>query len=140
MNWSDIPRIPSQRKLRQFAGLFFLTFGWLACWESALARDKKPPFAFVFGLMAVSIGLAGLIKPQWIRPIFVGWMILVFPLGWVISRLVLATVYYGLFTPLGLLFRLLGRDPLHLRDQPGQISYWIAKPVAEDVRGYFRQF
>ena len=45
--------------------------------------------------------------------IYVGWMILAFPIGWTISQVILVVMFFGLFTPIGLIFRLLGRDPLH---------------------------
>ena len=45
-------------------------------------------------------------------------------------------------TPIGLIFRLIGRDPLHLhRDrQPGLETYWSAKVIPTDPRRYFKQF
>jgi hypothetical protein len=63
-----------------------------------------------------------------------------FPFGWAVSHLLLAILFYGLFTPLGLIFRLLGRDPLRRQRPLEQASYWTMKPAATDVRGYFRQF
>ena len=74
-----------------------------------------------------------------VAPVFVGWMVLVYPVGWLASHLLLACVYYGLFTPLGLFFRVIGRDVLGRRFRRDQDSYWAVKPGAEDVRSYFRQ-
>ena len=42
-------------------------------------------------------------------------MVLAFPIGWTVSLVLLGLVYYGLFTPIGLVFRLVGRDALQLR-------------------------
>jgi hypothetical protein len=67
-------------------------------------------------------------------------MVLAFPIGWTVSRLVLAAVFYGLFTPIGLVFRLMGRDPLARRPPHDVVSYWTEKPDRADVRRYFRQF
>ena len=39
-------------------------------------------------------------------------MVLAFPIGWTVSQVILAVMFYGLFTPIGLVFRLIGRDPL----------------------------
>jgi len=39
------------------------------------------------------------------RPLYLGWMHLVFPFGWLLSYLVLAIVYYLVITPVGLLMR-----------------------------------
>ena len=40
-------------------------------------------------------------------------MVLAFPIGWTVSQVILLLMFYGLFTPIGLVFRLIGRDPLH---------------------------
>ena len=90
--------------------------------------------------MAVAVGVLGLARPAAIRPVFVGWMVLAFPIGWAVSNLLLAAVFYGLFTPLAVLFRLLGRDALALRARPGAATYWVPRPAPADVRRYFRQF
>ena len=44
-----------------------------------------------------------------------------------------AVMYFGLFTPIGLVFRLIGRDPLHRARRPGVESYWTPKPAPADV-------
>src|SRR5947209_8661384 len=110
MQWSDIPRNPPARTLRQFAGLWLVCFGLLAAWEGW--GRGRPHAALLLAGLALTVGPLGLVKPAWVRPVFVGWMVLVFPVGWLVSRLLLAVVFYGLLTPMGLLLRLLGHDPL----------------------------
>src|SRR5262245_19424406 len=103
MHWSDINFAPPQRVLRQFAGLWLIFFGLLACWQGFLEDNLS--LALAFAAAAALVGALGLVRPQAVRPIFVGWMVLAFPIGWTISHLLLALLFYGLFTPLGLLFR-----------------------------------
>ena len=67
-------------------------------------------------------------------------MVLAFPIGWTVSLVLLGLVYYGLFLPIGLVFRLVGRDALGLRSQPDATTYWTSRPEMADVRRYFRQF
>src|SRR5690349_1488987 len=107
MRWSDIPFSPTERTLRQFAGLWILFFAGLACWQAFVRSNLF--FAAAAGALAVSIGPVGLVRPRLIRPIFVGWMVVAFPIGWVMSRVLLGIVFYGIFTPLALFFRLCGR-------------------------------
>ena len=57
-------------------------------------------------ILAALFGVAGLIRPGLLRPIFVGWMVMVFPIGWLMSRVLLGVLFYGLFTPLAIAFRL----------------------------------
>ena len=93
MNWSDVVFIPSPRTLRQFAILWMLFFAGHATWQGSLANRASP--AFLLTALAIGLGLAGLAKPALIRPIFVAWMIAAFPIGWIVSRVLLACIFYG---------------------------------------------
>lgn len=138
MKWSDLSRMPSTRVLRQFSALWIIFFLALAAWQW-LARDRLTP-AIVLTALALTIGSLGLLKPAAVRPIFVGWMIFAFPIGWLVSHALLGISYYGLFTPLAIVFRLIGRDVLKLRRPADAKSYWSVKPAPRDARSYFRQF
>ena len=79
MNWSDIPLQPTPRALRQFAAaflVFFLAFGA----HQYLVR-KHLSVGLALMALALAIGLLGLIKPAGVRWLFVGWMVVAFPLG-----------------------------------------------------------
>jgi hypothetical protein len=136
MTWTDIPRKPSRRTLRQFAGLWLLFFGGLGC-RRLLGQDHMAGWLLL--ALALGAGIPGLIRPRLLRPVFVGWMIAVFPVGWLISHLVLGVIFYGVFTPLGLWFRLKGRDALRLRRSPAA-SHWMPKPTPVGAASYYRQF
>ena len=138
MRWSDIPWSPPNRMLRQFAGLWLAVFGGMAAWHG-IVRDR-PARGAVLALLAVGVGGLGLWRPRVLRPLFVGWMVLAFPIGWTVSQVILLVMYFGLFMPIGLVFRLIGRDPLHRARRAGVESYWTTKPVPVDVRSYFKQF
>ncbi len=138
MYWSDVSWTPSSRTLRQFAGVWLVSFTGLACWQG-LGRDRLG-LAIFLACLAGSIGLVGLAKPPAIRLPYVGSLILAFPLGWAISHILLAFLYYGIFMPLGLAFKLMGRDVLCRRFRADQTSYWAPKPEPADLRSYFRQF
>ena len=138
MQWSDIPFDPSRKTLRQFAGLWLVFFGGMALWQTLV--KGHPTFGLSIAGLALAVGLAGLARPNWVRFIYVGWMILAFPIGWTISQVMLLVMFYGLFTPVGLLFRLIGRDPLQRVRSSGRESYWAPKPAPADLRRYFKQF
>ncbi len=137
MRMSDDPFDPSAQTVRQFAGLWALFFGAMAC---QAFRSGRLPIALTFAVLAVTVGPLGLIRPEAVRPIYVGWMRLAYPIGWVVSRLLLAGLFYGLFTPMALLFRVTGRDALCRRPQVGKTTYWSAKATAPDPARYLRQF
>ena len=67
-------------------------------------------------------------------------MVLAFPIGWLVSQLVLALIFYGLITPLALVFRGRGRDPLQRARPASDESLWRPKASPADVRRYFRQY
>ncbi len=96
--------------------------------------------AIVLGLIAVTMGPVGLARPEWLRWVYVGWMVMAFPIGWTVSQLMLAVLFYGLFTPIGWIFRLIGRDALDRARPKGRDSYWSPKPAPADLTRYFKQF
>jgi hypothetical protein len=138
MRWSDIQFDPTHKTLRQFAGLWLAFFGTLALWHG-LARGRIA-VGLGLGLLALVVGSLGLVWPEWIRFIYIGWMVLAFPIGWTISQVMLAVMFFGLFTPISLVFRLAGRDSLQRARQAQPKSYWVPKPTPADLGRYFRQF
>jgi Saxitoxin biosynthesis operon protein SxtJ len=138
MRWSDIQFTPTKKTLRQFAGLGVVFFGGAALWQ-AFGRGHIG-LATSLGGLSLLFAVTGLAAPQSLRLIYVGWMILAFPIGWTVSLLMLTIIYYGLFTPIGLVFRLIGRDPLDRTKHPGATSYWAPKPAPDKLSRYFKQF
>ncbi len=138
MHWSDLSFSPPRRTLRQFAGLWLVFFSALAAWQ--YLRDGSQTLLLVFAVAALAVGPIGLVLPQAVRPVFVGAMVLAFPIGWVVSRVLLALLYFGLFTPIALVFKLSRRDVLALRPARDSSTYWTPKLISSDVRGYLRQF
>jgi hypothetical protein len=51
----------------------------------------------------------------------------------------LGTIFYGILSPLGAVFRARGRDPLRLRRE-GRDTYWTPKRTSRAASDYFRQF
>ena len=140
MNTSHSPFAPSDRMLRQFAALWIVFFGAIAARQEF--HYHRDVVAIAVAALAVTVGPLGLLFPRAIRPVFIGWMGLAFPIGWVVSRVVLGVIFYGLFTPVALLFRLIGRDVLVLKARPEAATYWCPKPGAGagDRAQYLRQF
>jgi hypothetical protein len=128
---------PTERILRQFGGLWLLVLGGLAGWNGLVHGNHGR--ALGLGTLGILVGILSVIKPRAVEPLFTGLMMLTYPIGWLVSRILLVVLFYGMFTPLALFFRLIGRDTLTRRRRPDQPSYWVTKPGASDVRRYFRQ-
>lgn len=129
---------PSRRELRVFGGVlfpaFFLIVGAMT-WQIAGSLQA----AVVIWTLALVISAVGLIFLPFMRAVYVAWMYAVYPIGWTLSHLMFALVYYLLFTPFGLVMRILGRDPLGLRIERSGESYWVRRKQVEGVDRYFRQ-
>lgn len=137
MQWSDVIAAPPEKLLRRFAGLFLVVFLGLAGWR--VWRGQVDEWAVGLAVLAIGVGLPGLVRPSTVRFIYTGWMIVAFPIGWTVSRVALGSVFFAIITPVALFFRVIRRDELRLRRADGRASYWRPKPRPQSVREYFRQ-
>jgi hypothetical protein len=88
---------------------------------------------------AVLLTLVYYSVPSTQRRIHRAWLLLAFPLAWAMSTLALVALYFGVITPIGVLSRLAGRDPLQLKKAPAE-SHWIRrKPDSGPITRYLRQ-
>lgn len=132
INWN-----PSRAELRQFAGLWLAfsgAIGAVAWWQT-----HSWPLAGTLWAVGSGTGLAGLLSPPLVRPIFVASTVVAYPIGWTVSHLLLGLIFHGLLTPIGLLMRLCGRDPLRRSFDRAAATYWIPHEPSEDISRYFRQ-
>lgn len=102
-----------------FAGVFVLVAGWPLFHGEAL-RWWALAVAAVFSLLA-------LLKPALLADLNRLWIRLGVLLGRIVSPVALGVVFYVALTPIGLLMRLTGGDPLRLKRDPGAASYWIPR-------------
>jgi hypothetical protein len=132
INWN-----PSRRELRQFALLWIGFFGLAGAYCLWVVSSQTAATAF---WVVSTAGLAGYFAPSLLRPIYVVWMALALPIGWVISHLLLLAVYYLVFTPVGLVLRLVGYDPLNRNFDRSARSYWISHEPSSEMSQYFKQY
>jgi hypothetical protein len=128
---------PTDRMLRQFAGAWLLVFSGLAANQWLIRGHART--AIMLAGIALVIGVAGLLRPRLVRWLFVAATVLAFPIGWVVSQVMLVVLFLGVITPVALLFKVRGRDRLARKRQP-QSSYWKPKTATEDMRRYLRQY
>jgi Na+/proline symporter len=134
----EINRHPTQRQLRQFAGLVLPLCGVLL---AALVWSRTGQRAVAGGIVAGTalIALCGLYRPALARSVYLGWMYAAYPFGWLIGHAMLCAVFFLIVTPLGLLMRAVGRDPLQRKFDASRASYWKRRAESDRTR-YFRQF
>lgn len=134
----EINRNPSRRELAWFGlalGCFFAILGGMIAWRTGAVL--VPRVLWATGAVVVALYYA---VPPLRRPIFVAWTTLTFPIGWLLTHLVLALIYYLVLTPAGLVMRLAGHDPMRRRFDRGAASYWDERPPQRESASYFRQF
>jgi hypothetical protein len=143
INWN-----PDTRQLRSFAILWFVFFasaGALVAWRAGLIGGAPPPGASwnapaVLWTLAVLVSGVGLAVPAAIKPVYLLWMGASFPIGWTVSHVLLGVTYFGLFTLVAGIFRLIGRDALSRRLDRGAATYWVTRSPHAGVARYFKQF
>lgn len=120
------PALPSNR-----------SFGWTFTGVFALGAFFYP---WVLALAALT-ALVTLIRAQWLAPLNRAWMKFGELLHRVVSPLVLGVMFYGLFTPIGLVMRIAGRDAMKRRFEPQAPSYWVKRdppgPADDSFRDMF---
>jgi len=129
----------SENRPQQLAGI--LLPGLFALCGGSV-RSGVDPWTVAAAVWAVGVLAAAMV---WIsheagRRLYVGWMLAAVPIGWSLSHLVLGAVYYLVLTPIGLIMRLTGRDPMHRRYDPSVSTYWIERKPQTDASRHFRQF
>ena len=133
-----INRHPSRRELNQFG---FIWLGFMAFFGAvAWFKFQSPTAASVLWVLSVVVPVVGWAWPAFMRLVFVGMSIAAWPIGFVVSHVVLALVYYLVLTPIGLVMRLIGYDPMTRRPDPGRSSRWVAREPRRGPESYFRQF
>ena len=133
INWN-----PSRKELQVFS-LLLIVFGAIVAAILYQRLESWTPSTAVW-LVSSGMGLIGLAAPPIVRPIYVVWMGLAFPIGWTISHGMMLAVFYLVLTPMGVVMRLCGRDPMRRQLDRKAQTYWLPCVRRSDLKSYFRQF
>lgn len=128
---------PSGHDLRVFAAC--LTVLLLVLAALAWRRDAMLT-AQGLGVAAGIVLMVGLLVPPALTWVFKATVLLTYPLGLVLSFVIMALVYFVVMTPIGLIMRVLGRDPLERRPEPALTTYWKPRDEPPEASRYLRQF
>jgi hypothetical protein len=134
----DLNLNPTKKELRVF-GLCALAFLTLVGWIVFRRTGSIPAGATVAGAGLVCAALA-LTVPQALRPLWVVLMVVNYPIGWVVTHVVMALIFYLVVTPVGVIMRLTGRDPMERGFDRAAKTYWKPRRMEHDPARYFRQY
>lgn len=134
----EIKNIKSGKsELRKFGitiGIVLGLLGGLLLWR------EKDNYTYFLLLSTVFIFL-GLVLPILLKPIQKAWMTFAVILGWFMTRLILSILFYVVFTSIGLILRLFGKQFLDLKMDNSKKSYWNYRKTGEFKKSdYERQF
>ena len=126
------------RREREFGflvgGVLVAIGGW---WLYRGRSGPAPPVLLAIGFLLVA---AGAFFPGVLRVPYRGWMALAEALSIVMTNVILAVVYFGVVTPIGLIRKAFGGDPLRRR-APAAGSYWFPYSDRQrDPRHYEKMF
>ena len=139
MRLIEINRDPTRSQLRGFGAIWFPLFCGVVALIVWRAADSEISWYVGGGASGLSL-LFAFAAPKALKPVFLTLIVLSFPIGWVVSHLLMGLVYYVVLTPVGLGLRLLGVDPLNRRFNRDDITYWEELPPPPPKERYFRQF
>ena len=122
----EIENIKSEKSdLRKFGiivGTVLLIIAGLLFWK------EKESFQ-LFLTIGIVLFVTGIVIPFTLKPIYWVWMVFSTILGWFMTRVILSLLFYVVFTPIGLIARLFGKQFLDLKQNHSQQSYWNMRKV-----------
>src|SRR5262245_19882401 len=134
----DINRSPSQRELTWFGLLLVVFFGLVG--GLVLWRAQSPIAAWIIWSLGTILGIVYFAVRLMRLPLYIGWMSAFYPIGWIVSHLIMGIIFFLVLMPIGLLIRLWGYDPMRRQFDPEASSYWVSYTPHDDAARYFRQF
>ena len=100
------------------------SFGWTFTAFFTLIAVFFYPWLLALAAVTAAVTVT---REQWLEPLNRAWMRFGALLHHVVSPVVLGLIYFGVFTPVGLVMRLAGRDAMARRFEPAKPSYWISR-------------
>lgn len=108
--------------------LFGAVLGALIALASRAAEGADAFGGTAAGILITALAIA---LPRVIEPLWRALMALTLPIGWLVSRAILIAFFYIILTPVSLVLRIAGHDPMHRRSS-NDGSYW--EPFEENKR------
>jgi hypothetical protein len=138
---------PTNRQLRQFGFIALVAFGVLGAvvqWRGGLFGvnfgDAALWVSYSLWALGVVSALLSLVHPTGNRFLFVALTVISYPIGYVVSFVLMALFFYGVVTFVAIVFRLIGRDVLKRRFEPEASTYWTPHTSPASIKRYFQQF
>ncbi len=118
------------RKFGFTVGAAFLVLAGISLWR------KHPIPMGVFGVLGLGLIASGAVIPASLGPVYRAWMGLAHAISRVTTPVFMGVIFFLIITPVGLVMRLFGRNPL--KRQTVNHSYWVApNELRGDLKNQF---
>lgn len=114
------------KELRSFGVVVGGIFSVIGLWPVLFRGDTPRLWAISVGGALIGLGLA---LPSSLKHVHHIWMKIGHVLGYINTRILLGVIFYGLITPMGVIMRLLGKDPMHRVLVSGADTYRVIRPA-----------
>ncbi len=114
-----------KKQLRHFGLVVGGIFGVIGLWPVVFRAEGPRLWALALG---VALLIPALVRPRSLTHVHRIWMAAAEALGWINTRILLSVVFYGMVTPMGIVMRRLGRDPMQRRFDSSIETYRVPKP------------
>ena len=118
LNLKDEPR--EWRKSALLAAFGLALISSVLRWRHVLGANAWAAMLAVFAI----VGMVALLKPRWVRPYHLFSMRVGFAISQFLGRVFLVLFFIFILTPLGIILRLAGKDPLQLKRPANAETYW----------------
>src|SRR5205809_267313 len=114
-----------KKQLRHFGLVVGGIFGVIGFWPMVFRGEGPRLWALA---LAVALVLPAIALPRSLARVHRVWMVVGETLGWINTRILLSLVFYGIVTPMGIIIRHFGRDPMRRGFEPRVDTYRVPKP------------
>lgn len=127
---------PSSKDVRIFAVILAAIFTFVG-WR--VFGNQFPWSCLAYTAATVALVLAA-VAWQSLLGTYRAWMGLAIVLGSVVTRVILGVAYLVMILPIGVFFRLTGKDPMRRKLEPDAKTYWLPVAPIADRASYLRKF
>jgi hypothetical protein len=108
---------------RSFGLVFTCVFLIIAVWPVFTGHSLR----WWAGGVAVAFATVSLAKPEVLTPLNALWTKLGIFLGKIVAPIAMGVLFYAVITPLAVVMRISGKDPLKLERDATAESYWVSR-------------
>jgi hypothetical protein len=119
-----MPNEITSKQLRSFGFTVGGIFALIALWPIVVRAEDPRWWAMV---VAGCLLVPAVVFPKSLVWVYKGWMAIGHVLGWINTRIILGMIFYVIVTPIGMIRRWLGKDPMGRQLRPDLDSYRIIR-------------